>query len=142
MNTDEQQNSEAFAGLFIDTFNSIAQAVHVTARDKGWWKERDDLVAVAKSHSPELGAFAETAIRGLSIALKHSEISEALENIRHNYEPDDKIPEFTGEEAEYADVIIRIMDTAAAKNLRVAEALIAKIAMNKTRSYKHGGKTC
>ncbi len=127
---------------FIQAFNAISAGVHSTAKEKGWWKDRDDLVAVAAKHSPELGAFAESALRGLSIALKHSELSEALENIRHNYKPDDKIPEFTGEEAEYADVIIRIMDTAIARNLRVAEALVAKIEMNKTREFKHGGKSC
>jgi hypothetical protein len=130
------------ADTFISSFNILAAEVHGTAKDKGWWAERDSLVAVAKAHSEELGGFAETAIRGLGIALKHSELSEALENVRHDYEPDDKIPEFTGEEAEYADTIIRIMDTAMAKNLRVAEALVAKMQMNKGRSHKHGGKTC
>ena len=70
----------------------------------------------------------------------HSELSEALEAIRNGNPPDDKIPEFTGVEAELADVIIRIMDMAAAKGYRVGEAVIAKINYNKNRPYKHGGK--
>jgi hypothetical protein len=70
----------------------------------------------------------------------HSELSEALEAIRKGNPPDDKIPEFTGVEAELADVIIRIMDMVAAKGYRVGEAVVAKINYNKNRTYKHGGK--
>ena len=70
----------------------------------------------------------------------HSELSEALQALRNGNPPDDHIPEFTGVEAELADVIIRIMDVAAAMDYRIAEALIAKFEYNKKRSYKHGGK--
>lgn len=70
----------------------------------------------------------------------HSELSEALEALRHGNPPDNHIPEFSGVEAEYADTIIRIMDMAAAKGYRVAEALIAKVEYNKTRPYMHGNK--
>jgi NTP pyrophosphatase (non-canonical NTP hydrolase) len=70
----------------------------------------------------------------------HSELSEALEAIRHGNPPDDKIPAFSGLEAELADVIIRIMDTAAHKQLRIGEAIIEKIRFNRTRPYRHGGK--
>lgn len=105
---------------FIQAFNHIADRIHITAVEKGWWeKERND---------------------GEVIALMHSELSEALEALRHGNPPDDKIPEFTGVEAELADVIIRIMDMAPARGWRVAEALVAKIAFNTTREHKHGGK--
>ncbi|KKL73104.1 hypothetical protein LCGC14_2078290, partial [marine sediment metagenome] len=67
-----------------------------------------------------------------------SELSEALEAIRHGNPPDDKIPEFNGYEAELADCVIRIMDVAIARNLRVAEAIVAKMAFNEGRPYKHG----
>ena len=43
-------------------------------------------------------------------------------------------------EEELADVIIRIMDYSQARNLRVAEAILAKIEYNEGRSEKHGGK--
>ena len=106
--------------IFISSFNSVSQGVHQTAVEKGWWDKE--------------GSEAE------AIALMHSELSEALEAVRHGNPADDKIPDFTGVEAEYADVIIRIMDSAHKRGYKVAEALIAKVAYNRNRSYKHGGK--
>lgn len=71
------------------------------------------------------------------LALIHSEVSEAL---RQGNPPDDKIPQFSGAEAELADVIIRIMDLSCARNWDVAGAVTAKIEMNKSREKMHGGK--
>lgn len=106
--------------LFIETFNSMADHIHTTAKRKGF-----------REPGQEPGD-------ERMILLMHSELSEAVEAIRHGNPPDDKIPEFNGCEAELADCIIRIMDMAIAGNLRVAEAIIAKMAFNEGRPYKHG----
>jgi len=72
------------------------------------------------------------------IALIHSELSEALEADRKQIVNDDKIPEFTGIEAELADAVIRIFDLAGAYDLRLGEAIVAKMLYNLNRPFKHG----
>lgn len=104
---------------FVSTFEDLSRWVYQMAKTKGWWDEpRED---------------------GTLICLMHSELSEGLEALRKDLKSD-HIPEFSGIEEELADVIIRIMDFAAARRLRVAEAIVAKIHFNATRPYKHGGK--
>lgn len=100
-------------------WNNLAQDVHENAVNKGFWPEggRND---------------------GEILALIHSELSETLEGIRAGNPPDDKLPEFSSAEVELADAVIRIMDYGIGRGWRVAEAIEAKMAFNKTRAFKHG----
>jgi len=125
---------------FITNWKGLQIEVHDTAKAKGWWADRNLIVAICAQHSPELGKAAEAQVKLAGHGLMHSELSESLESVRHGEPADDKIPEFTGVAAEMADTVIRIMDYAEKYNVPVAEAIVAKIAMNKGRAYRHGGK--
>lgn len=74
------------------------------------------------------------------IALQHSELTEVLEAVRHGNPESDKLPGFSGAEEEYADVIIRVLQHGQRMKYRIAEAILAKIEVNRARPPKHGGK--
>lgn len=104
--------------LFVAGFNAVAADHYAAMVAKGFWEdERNDAEA---------------------LMLIVTEIAEACEAMRQGNPPDDKIPAFSGLEAELSDAILRIMDLAQGRGLRVAEALIAKMEYNKTRAHKHG----
>lgn len=81
---------------------------------------------------PMIASF-NNARAGLKLALVVGEIGEALEAVRKNLGADSHIPEFTAEEAEIADAIIRLMNYATDRKLRLAEAIVAKNEFNRNR---------
>ena len=107
------------------TLAEIQTAVHATALEKGWWDE---------DRTP-----------GEILALVHSEVSEALEELRTSggdptsvHWRDDGKPE--GFRFELADAIIRILDYAEYSGIDMSAAIAEKDAYNKTREHRHGGK--
>lgn len=102
-------------------------------------KEIDRTIALCHEIARASGWWDKPRSAGELIALIHSEVSEMLEAVRKPGDSD-KLPSFTAEEEEAADVAIRLFDYAAGRNLRLRDAIFAKMAYNKTRPYRHGGK--
>lgn len=75
-----------------------------------------------------------------------TECAELSEWSRHGGGPSDHIPAFSGAEEEFADILIRVFDHALEPSfdidpIRLGQAVVAKLAFNRTRGYRHGGKT-
>ena len=102
--------------------------VHDWAKRLGWWDQD-----VEKDRS--LGAI---------LALIHSEISEALEELRDGHEPDEVYVDEKGKPQgfgiELADALIRILDTCERYGIDLQACFDQKMAYNETRSWRHGGK--
>jgi len=107
---------------FISEFQKMQAEVHRNARDKGWWD--DDM----------------PSDDGTKISLMHSELSEALEAMRNGNPVSDKIGPLSNLVEELADVVIRVMDYAEARDLPLALAILKKHQYNTGRDHKHGGK--
>jgi len=94
------------------TIQSLVKEAHETAVEKGWWRDERSLLDC--------------------IALIHCELSEAVEAYRK------------GDEAhvveELADVLIRVFDLCGRRGWNLEKSVLDKMAFNKTRSYRHGGK--
>lgn len=116
----------------VAEIHGVTQDVHKIAISKGW---HDATVkdADGKIHPAQILAW---------VALVGTELAEAVEEVRAGTEPiyegENGKPE--GLAIELADVVIRVMDMAGALDLDLAGAMAIKMAWNRTRPYRHGGK--
>lgn len=122
---------------FIMAFSDLCFRAYSNALDKGFWSDKLNLIAGSSPWSEE-------SIRRATISqelmLMVTELGEAMEGVRNGNPPDDKIPEFSALEAELADVVIRIAGMAGGRDLRIAEAIVAKMKFNAGRERLHGKK--
>lgn len=117
---------------YIHLTHVLAADIHLTSRAKGFW----DWYYANLNDAEAVNRFKLSALM-----LVVTEIGELAEGIRHNNPPDQHLPEFSSAEVEAADAIIRLLDMSDAFKWRVGEALMAKLAYNKNRPYKHGKNT-
>lgn len=106
--------------------NKIAEEIFQTAKSKGWHLEGEDIDFYIAKTSANI----------------HGEISEFWEAHRKDelFKQCDKDCELTCGEEELADIVIRVLDTARKLNIDIGRAIVTKMAFNKTRTHRHGGK--
>ncbi len=120
----------------MKTFKELQKRAHEISVSKGFhdtsFKDSEGTIDVNRTAT--------------SLALIHSEVSEALEELRRpepalelyfNAEKPDKPEGFV---TELADVVIRCMDTCEALGLDLEQAIVKKMKYNATRPHKHGNK--
>lgn len=105
------------------TIKKLQARAHETAKNNGFWdKGQENILA--------------------KLMLCVTELSEFAENHRKDSKDimDEHCPQFTNQEIELADVVIRVMDIAEYMAIDLEAAILAKMKYNLTRPYRHGKK--
>ena len=134
-----QEQFEEIRQTISQPLTTLCRIINDWATKKGW--NEDPLEGITMP-SPIYDRI-QLAFKAEQLALIHSEVSEALEYLRNKDQPamDDKVPQLTGEEAELADVLIRIFHYCGKRGIDLGEAVRLKHLYNITRPYRHG-KNC
>lgn len=113
---------------------SLIEVAHFDALAAGWWEE-------AATVPPAL----KPAYLISKLALIDTEIAEAIEEVRVgfdataiHYEGPNLKP--VGIASELADAVIRIADLCGHYKIPLGQAISEKLAFNRTRGHRHGGK--
>ena len=146
--------------------NKLAADIHAWAVDKGFWPTTNRETQVAEAMAWLQGEYTDQNLLGPPterdaqllasylrdrggydrndgemVAQFHSECTELLEAVRETEkgkQPSEKAEGHSAAEEEAADIIIRLLDTAHARGWDIGAALVAKMAHNEGRPWKHG----
>jgi NTP pyrophosphatase (non-canonical NTP hydrolase) len=105
------------------TIAELLEEAWQTSEEHGWHDDRKTIVG--------------------DLLLLHSEVSEVAEELRCGHFPNESYVECgkpCGVPSEMADILIRLADTCRHYGIDLESALKTKLAYNKTRLFRHGGK--
>lgn len=131
--TEDKAKADAIIVMCVD---ALAVSINEWAKQKGFWNVPLS-TSVLEQLAPEDKRWLDNLIKSQKLALVTTETSEHVEAIRKPDVPS-ALEGYTAEEEECADQIIRLLDFAAQYKLRIGAAIIAKMAKNEGRPYKHG----
>ena len=112
--------------LIRDVISGLCTSCHAESVQRGWYDVLSNSEGCVDSQ-----VFKDFFI-GTQIALIHSEVSEFLDAYRKGRDSDLGV--------ELADVVLRCFDLAGALDLDLADALLHKVDLNRTRGIRHGGR--
>lgn len=105
---------------------ALCNIAHANSTAAGWWNcpvTNEDLLSNS-SYAPYVLA--------TKMMLMVSETAEAMEGLRKDL-PDDKLPQYSMEGCELADIMIRVADYAGKRGIPLGEIITAKMNFNTTR---------
>lgn len=100
------------------TLDYLRDIAHITATEHGWWDDNRST--------------------GEALLKVMVEVAEAVQALEAGNPPDKHLPDFDSLTIELADTVIRILDLAGRLNLPLGAAIVAKMAFNESRPYRHG----
>ena len=123
----EEKNIPDTAGnLILVGVEALVEIAHNNSAKAGWWncpETGEDLLSNS-SYAPYVLA--------TKMMLMVSETAEAMEGIRQD-QMDDKLPQYTMEGCELADIMIRVADYAGKRGIPLGEIIVEKMKFNAVR---------